>query len=463
MNSLITIRDIQQRMAEGVPIGRVDEPTVRRLWWAALETLQNHILAPMDFEKGVWLASPLPALYEPKLLNRLHGWVWAPEALESLQSPQIGLLPPSRVRSAMQEKHEVEAERYRRLPLQKEDGHDPLLIIITPVIQIALALHGDDGQRNLIVRSDRETLGDLLKMLDLRLKHEVPSQALELRKSLANLGQLHTKDGLEQLFWPLLAERLAGMAPSFTLQTLPEKSQPADQSTDPSGEITLLEALTHEIRTPLATIRTLIRSLLRRTDLADLVVNRLKEIDAECTEQIDRFGLIFNAAELQRNQSDESRLASTDLGRMLVMLEPGWSEQLERRGVTLNINIAPDLPHVLSDPQRLELMLGGLIDRNTRGIQPGGTLLMELRPAGHRLKLQILSKTPSSQEEGPSGIEPNADLGPVLSWNPSTGSMQLSQAATQKLLASLGGKVKRRRDSGLTIFFPISEYKTSDF
>ena len=51
----------------------------------------------------------------------------------------------------------------------------------------------------------------------------------------------------------------------------------------------------------------------------------------------------------------------------------------------------------------------------------------------------------------------SSDLGPVLNWNPQTGSLQLSQNATQKLLASLGGHVTQRRDTGLTVFFPISD------
>ena len=50
-----------------------------------------------------------------------------------------------------------------------------------------------------------------------------------------------------------------------------------------------------------------------------------------------------------------------------------------------------------------------------------------------------------------------SDIGPVLNWNPQTGSLQLSQNATQKLLASLGGHVTQRRDTGLTVFFPISD------
>ena len=459
MTSHISLIDIQQRMAQDVPIGRLDETTVRRLWWGALDTLQEEILGPMDLSKGLWLAAPLPALYEPRLLERLQGWVWAPDELEKLHSPHAGLLPPSRV-SSINALNQSGGENYFRLPLRDEDGNDPFLMIITPEIQVALALQGPPGQRNLLMRSDPETFRDLLRMLDLRINDEHFDKAIELREALADLGELRSNDAIQKVFWPLLSARLAGVAPSLTLQTLPDRTTNGKQEeNESSSQLTLLQALTHEVRTPLATIRTLIRSLLRRKDLPELVTSRLNQIDSECTEQIDRFGLIFNAAELQCKEPDVSMLASTDLGKMLEMLHPVWSQQVERRGITLNLDIAADLPHVLSDSARLELMLGGLIDRNTRGLQSGGSLLLELRPAGQRLKLKILRKSPNSHDSENAQSEQNSDLGPVLSWNPETGSLQLTQAATQRLLASLGGRLTRRGDSGLIIFFPIAEFK----
>ena len=104
-------------------------------------------------------------------------------------------------------------------------------------------------------------------------------------------------------------------------------------------------------------------------------------------------------------------------------------------------------------------MLGGLIDRNSRALQTGGSLLLELRAAGQRLKLKIVSQSSNVPEPAHSRIENHSDLGPVLSWNPSTGSLQLTQAATQRLLASLGGRLTRRGDSAMIIFFPIAEGK----
>ena len=458
MSEFIYIKSIQERMAKGVPKGKVDEQIVRRLWWAALETLQEDILKSMKLSKGLWLASPLPALYEKSLLEKLDGWVWAPNQLEVLQETQNCLLPASKVTS-INNLERPNFVSYQRFPLLAKDGNDPLLIIITPEVQIALALQGEPGERSLIIRSDQDTFSDLLNMLDIRLNHEDNDKSFELRSVLSSLGELKTNNYIETSFWPLLSARLAQSQPILELLSMKDESLIEKKESQSMGEISLLEALSHEVRTPLATIRTLIRSLLRRTDLADTVISRLQHIDSECTEQIDRFGLIFNAAELQRNQSDKCQLARTDLGRMLEILHKGWADQLKRRGVDLKIDISEDLPEVLSDPERLELMLGGLIDRTSRGLSSGGTLSMELRHAGPRLKLQIFSEANHFEDSFFNYKENNSDLGPVLSWNPSTGNLQLSQAATQRLLASLGGRLANRRDSALTVFFPISESK----
>ncbi len=457
MTPLPSLIDIQQCLSRDLPKGKADEITVRRMWWAALETLQEDILLPMDPVKGLWIAAPLPALYEPRLLDRLQGWVWAPEVLNSFQLPSSNFLLPSRARS-FATKPGQENLHFRRLPLKESDGREPLLIIITPEIQLALGLHGKKGERQLVMRCDQETISQLLKLLDLRMLDESDSEAIELRKAISALGPLKSNPVIERLFWPRLAERLALTAPSLNLQTVSEREFSSEAKNDlETSELMLLEALTHEVRTPLATIRTIIRSLLKREDLSDLVERRLAHIDTECTEQIDRFGLIFTAAELQRRPTGQSRLARTDLGAMLELMYPVTSSQLERRGVHLHLDITSDLPQVLSDPERLELMLGGLLDRTSRGLPPGGNLTLKLRQAGHRLKLQILSEISTSQDKPHSSQEQNSELGPVLSWNPNTGSLQLTRAATQRLLASLGGRLADRRDSRLTVFFPVCE------
>ena len=448
----LSLEQLRQRLAEGVPAGSSDDDSVRRQWWAALATLQDDFLLPLGAQQGVWLASPLPALHEPALLQQLQGWVWAPAELGDLLQAGSPLLPPG-VSTAPARA----AGGFQRLPLLEADGTDPLLLVLTPRLQVAMALLGDPGQRRLVVRFDPPTLSAALSLLDERLQHTDPEQGQRLRQAIQALGPLQSDEQLAQRFWPRLAERLAAMAPSLTLQPLVHRSAAADATaaSGPSSELALLEALTHEVRTPLATIRTLIRSLLRRSDLPELVRQRLQQIDGECSEQIDRFGLIFLAAELQREPpSGDQALARTDLARLLEQLEPVWSRQLLRRSLALELRCSPELPLVLSDPARLETVLGGLVDRFSRGLPAGAVVRLSLQPAGARLKLRFSASAAVLVEPGEAAAAER--VGPVLSWNPGTGSLQLSRQATQRLFHSLGGRLAERAGNDLTVFFPVA-------
>jgi signal transduction histidine kinase len=450
--SLATLRML---LCEGVPAGHSNDDAVRRQWWAALDTLQRDFLLTGDGDgastpAGVWIAAPLPALYEPALLKQLQGWVWAPAELSALLPPGGALLPGQRTRTQL-------AGGFQRLALREDDGTDPLLVVITPEVQVALCLDGPAEARRLVVRFDPQALSAVLSLVDARLREEAGSEAERLRRSLQQLGPLRSDDQLARRFWPRLAERLAAMAPSMTLQPLIQggSERPGAHQRTLSSELALLEALTHEVRTPLATIRTLIRSLLRRSDLPAVVQQRLEQIDGECSEQIDRFGLIFLAAELQgqpENGTGPMQLARTDLSALLEQLRELWQRQLSRRGLELQLEIAADLPAVLSDPVRLETMLGGLVDRFSRGLPSGTTVTVSLQPAGSRLKLRLAS---SSEPTAGAGGNQRELVGPVLSWNPTTGSLHLSRQATQRLFARLGGRLTERGESGLTVFFPV--------
>jgi signal transduction histidine kinase len=472
---VVSLQQLRQLLAAGVPPGRGDEDSVRRQWWAALATLQEDLLLPGPSPKGLWLAAPLPALYEPRLLLRLQGWVWAPPGMDKLLPASAALLPSSRGATA------APGASFQRLPLREADGTDPLLVLITPRLQVALALEGPAEARRLLVRFDAAVLAGALQLLDRRLEHDDPGAAARLRAALQALGSLDNDPDLALRFWPLLAERLATMAPSVTLQ--PIAARPPSRPASPeaaserpgngtSAELALLEALTHEVRTPLATIRTLIRSLLRRSELTPLVRQRLEQIDGECSEQIDRFGLIFLAAELQRQPGSSQaltaqELARTDLSQLLEQMQELWQRQLARRGLQLQLAIRPDLPPVLSDPSRLETMLGGLMDRFSRGLPSGSLVQLSLQPAGSRLKLQLGSQNPKGESSRSDPQAPPAGsaaagtaaerVGPVLSWNPCTGSLQLSQQATRQLFHRLGGRLTERGGSHLTVFFPLAE------
>ena len=452
MISEITIKKIQDLLLKGLQRKYVDDETSRRMWWASLEVIQKDFLSHYYHEGGLWVASPLPALNEKKFFTKLKGWLWSPEGFPYFQKENAGFLPPENSKDIKRDINFI--SNYKVLHLNQNDGYEPFLMIITPNFQCIITVAGEKDKKILIMRCDEVSLRTVIELIDLKLHNENHEEGFNFRNAINNLGDLKINHEFENNFWPILSTKLANPFPILNVQNQSKNDDKTIQIT----EAKLLKAISHEVRTPLATIRTLINSTLKKYSMDESMRNRLIQIDNECNEQIYRFGLIFNAAELVSNEkSPSSQLARINLGEILNKLQPIWSDQLNRRGISLKIDIPYQLPEILSDSEKLELMLRGLIDKNTRGLREGSTLILELRLAGQKLKLQLKVKKPDSDQKEISTRENGSDIGPVLNWNPQTGSLQLSQIATQKLLASLGGHVTERKDTGLTVFFPISD------
>ncbi len=222
----------------------------------------------------------------------------------------------------------------------------------------------------------------------------------------------------------------------------------------PAPDLELLQAITHEICTPLTTIRVLTRSLLKRQDLGPEVIQRLQEIERECTEQIDRFGLIFRATELQSSPR-ALNLTLVSLEDILDQSVPRWKVQTRRRDLVLEVETSR-LPavHLLTDPVMLDQALLGLIDRCSRHLPRGGKVCVQVGVVGDRIKVQVWTRTPPEQH-WPS--DPRA-LGQILVWHPATGSLNLSLTVTKSLFQALGGKlVVRQRPQEpevMTVFLP---------
>ncbi len=454
MKSQITIKKIQEFLIEGVKTIYVDDDTSRRMWWASLEVIQKDFLSQNYKQGGIWVASPLPAFNDKKFLNHLHGWLWSPEGFKYFQNENAGYLP---VNNSEKIKKDFDlVSNYKVLNLCQEDGYEPFLMIITPNFQCVLSIVGEKDKKILLMKCDEESLKLSIELMHAKLNQENYEEGVEFRNAINNLGNLNINNRFEKLFWPILSAKLANITPIHNIQNSVSNDEKNVQIT----EAKLLRAISHEVRTPLATIRTLISSTLKKYKMDESMRNRLIQIDNECNEQIDRFGLIFNAAELVGNEVPSlNNLAKINLAEIFKKLVPIWNKQLNRRGISLKIDIPKQLPQILSDSEKLELMLRGLIDKNTRGLKEGSSLILELRPAGQKLKLQLKVQKLDNNQKEILKKDNGSDIGPVLNWNPQTGSLQLSQNATQKLLASLGGHVTQRRDTGLTVFFPISDSK----
>jgi signal transduction histidine kinase len=227
---------------------------------------------------------------------------------------------------------------------------------------------------------------------------------------------------------------------------------PSDYTQERSPDIELLQALTHEIRTPLTTIRTMTRLLLRSKTLTPDMAKRLGLIDQECSDQIDRMELILRATELQNTPEKPIQLVPTSLEQVFAEGIPRWQRQAQRRNVDLDIKLPTKLPQVVSDPAMLDQVLTGLLEKFTRSLTVGGQIRVQVSTAGHQLKLRLQTQATPAEN----GFKA---LGQLLLFQPATGSLSLNLDTTKHLCHAMGGKliVRQRSCQGeeITIFLPL--------
>ncbi len=222
-------------------------------------------------------------------------------------------------------------------------------------------------------------------------------------------------------------------------------------------EVDIIKAITHEVRTPLTTIRMLVRSLKRRKDISTEVKTRLDRVDAECTEQIERFNLIFEAAQLD---SYPIMLEATQIEDILSDGFMRWQEHAGRRQISLEMILPTEIPAISSNASLLSQILNGLVDRLVRSFPPDTHIQLILTSAGQYLKLQFQSQV---TRQGGSDLPLLKAVGQWLMLQPETGTLSLSLPTTKTLLKALGGKLTVRMHSTsaaydgeiLTIFLPF--------
>lgn len=233
----------------------------------------------------------------------------------------------------------------------------------------------------------------------------------------------------------------------------------AEEASVDSRDVELLKVIAHEVRTPLTTIQTLTRLLLKRSDLPPEVTRRLDAIYRECSGQIDRFGLIFRAMELTRNHAEALSNCLTPISLQEVLVEnlERWQAQAARRSLTLEVTMPKSMPVIaIRDPHLLDQVLTGLMEYLGHSLGVGSHIHLHVALAGSQLKLQLKTQTNNTDPATPSPML--EAVGQLLMFQPETGGLSLSLPVTKHLFEALGGKLtvrKHHQSEVLTIFLPL--------
>lgn len=447
-------------------------------WQGAIAALQPLLAQPLPAAgavQGVLLSGPFPVLDVPALTAQLSNWAFIPRSLEPLSLSCSQLMPADQppLPQADAAAHLV--------PLL--DG-DPLIaerfcVLLTPSLSLVLVL-GKDANDELHFQFSF-TPGVIAQVW----------QLLRSRLVLTQPRQLTHLEALVKQFSPVAPDyRLVSQFSRLMLSALPDRKRqsrsvsPVERVWNPDArppvapacvaqrvsaesrlDTELLKAMAHEIRTPLTTIRTLTRSLLRRQELAPNILKRLKQIDCECTQQIDRFNLIFKAVELESvaHKSPRSPLTATSLTELFQDSIPQWQQAANRRNLSLEVKLPTKLPMVVSDPSLLQLVLTGLVELFTHSVPSASHIQLQVMSAGHQLKLQFQSQPDQTAavaaQPAACSTPPLKSLGHLLLFQPETGGVSLNLNATKTLFQALGAKliVRERPAQGATwtVFLPL--------
>lgn len=441
-----------------------------RQWRAAVQALGDLLRRDAgDRPDGVLLCAPTPILGDTNTLSHLRSWTVTTHRSQRSGTSRA-CLPPSADSPAAAPSPETLS-----LP-----GDDPLndeqfCLVLTSDFSFVMARSNDDRLAPRFQYSfDPDAVATAWDMLRDRLHPtaavgEVDAQLQQFPavephyKTVTAFGQ----SVMRELSRPAAAARpRTGNWSSFrTAFRVDEPSSavfeaPLDGNA-PAPDIELLTAIAHEVRTPLSTIRTLTKMLLKRQDLPKDARLWLSNIDRECSEQIGRFELIFKAVELETSERSPHplHLTATSLADVVDSCIPRWQTQAGRRSLKLDVLLPPKMPQVVSDPNLLDRVLTGAIDHFTSRLPVGSNVQVKVMPAGHQLKLQLKANARvelATVSNSRSGFK---SIGQLLNFQPETGNLSLNLSATKNLFHALGGKltVRNRPQEGdvLTIYLPL--------
>lgn len=458
-----------------------------RISLAATEHLLLQTLASTntDKNKGLVLTAPAPLFSQPELTNSLQTVTFTAQPFNPLalmpfhSSPIMGESKETQVISDLEEviqntnsidkNHLINSDE-SILPLLTADplGTEQFCLLFTEKFRLVLVLSSqENGKKSFLFSFQPEIVQQAWQALGARVILTNPDLFADLDQQISafpnTVPDYQTIIEFSQLLLQELPEpETEKNTHHFPIPIPPHFHVSSSSKSSSRTDIELLQAFAHEVRTPLATIRTLTKLLLKRKDIPANVINKLQVIDHECTEQIDRMELLFKAAELETSTSTKTahgQLTPICLAQVLQENIPRWQQAANRRNLTLDVALPQQLPTVVSNPAMLDQVLTGLMENLTRSLPSGSSIQVQVVPAGDQLKLQLSPHLYCHDQSQNATFPIRKSLGQLLTFQPETGTISLNIAATKHLFQSIGGKLIVRQNPQygevMTIFLPL--------
>jgi PAS domain S-box-containing protein len=214
-----------------------------------------------------------------------------------------------------------------------------------------------------------------------------------------------------------------------------------------------LNLVSHELRSPLSNIKSIIQILQGSTDDEENQ-HYLEIMDSECDRELE---LINDLLDLQRLESSSDSIVTPDallLEQWLPWVIEPFQIRIQEHQQTLQINLPSNLPPLYSDTTNLERILVELLNNACKYTPAGGEIILNVGRNSSETPSKTMIIISNSAEipvtELPRIFEkfyrlPNADI-----WN--EGGSGLGLPIVQKLVEQVQGNIQVESTNGLTTF-----------
>ena len=287
-------------------------------------------------------------------------------------------------RSAEATRARAEAETLARLGAQLMTEEDPLPLLISTLRTIfglsAMAVVQRSGDAWVVESSTGAPVPETPEAGDLSIPIDAEMQLVVVGPGLAaeDLALLQAFTG--QL--ALALERRQLRAEAAVAAGLAEASD---------LRAALLAAVSHDLRTPLSSIKAAATSLLQED--VEWTPHATHELLATIDEETDRLNtLVGNLLDMSRLQSGALELMMRDIG--LEEVVPAAIKGLGERGHSVTLSVDETLPRVLADAALLERAIANIVDNAVAWSPPDTPVRVEAGAVAGRVDLRVVDRGP---------------------------------------------------------------------